>query len=133
MNTQELTDEELDALEAKAKLALMEMVSTLGESSAVVRVYAVKTGSVVRELLNCSIFTPEHGFPFFVRLKSDDGRWLELTPDNDTEKAGVFGMFKDDTGEVGRVLSGVEVETEDGGWIMQNMKVRIKISSMNKD
>jgi hypothetical protein len=127
MNSQELTDEELDALEAKALEALAAMVEALGKQ-AKPDVRVTRLANVdVQNLRRCSIFTPEQGFHLFVKLETQSGEWVEITPNNDEENAGAFVVYENSGGDIRRIVAGSPIVRTSDGWVIESRAYRVEI------
>ncbi|WP_024666822.1 hypothetical protein [Pseudomonas syringae] len=127
MNPQELTDEELDALESQAMEALAAMVETLGKQAKPdVRVTRLENVDV-QNLRRCSIFTPEPGFHLYVKLETQSGEWVEITPNNDEENAGAFVVHENAEGDIRRILAGSPIVRTGDGWVIESSAYRVEI------
>ncbi|KPB39364.1 hypothetical protein ALP12_200050 [Pseudomonas savastanoi pv. phaseolicola] len=127
MNPQELTDEELDGLESQAMEALAAMVEALGkEAKPDVRVTRLANVDV-QNLRRCSIFTPEQGFHLFVKLETQSGEWVEITPNNDEENAGAFVVYENAEGDIRRIVAGAPIVRTADGWVIESSAYRVEI------
>lgn len=127
MNPQELTDEELDALEAQAMEALAAMVEALGKQAKPdVRVTRLANDDV-QNLRRCSIFTPEPGYHLFVKLETQSGEWVEITPNNDDENAGAFVVHENADGDIRRIVAGAPIVRTGKGLVIESPAVRVEI------
>jgi len=127
MNPQQLTGEELNGLGSQAMEALAAMVEALGkEAKPDVRVTRLANVDV-QNLRRCSIFTPEPGFHLFVKLETQSGEWVEITPNNDVENAGAFVVYENAEGDIRRIVAGAPIVRTADGWVIEGSAYRVEI------
>ncbi len=122
-----MTDEELDALEPQAIEALAAMVEALGrQAKPDVRVTRLASDDV-QNLRRCSIFAPEPGFHLFVRIETQNGEWIEITPNNDEENAGAFVVYENSEGDIRQIVAGAPIVRTGNAWVIESPAYRVEI------